>query len=188
MKLHAVRLAGLAIFLVSATTTSPSARFAQGILQIARLQQSYDPRVLARLTGITLHDPEKWLGQPDGTSREARWRKPPNALGVLLVSMIDVPVSDGNEVASSTEIELSGRPCIPIHALEQAAGKRASYGGTAFPMIILDAPQLTPLPYPLGKENASLEITGRQEGATQIVMHALSPGPQGCLQRTRPAP
>jgi hypothetical protein len=193
MKRHAVGLAGLAVFLVSATTPSPSARFARGIVQIARAQQSHDPRAIARLTGITLRDPEKWLDEPDGTSREAKWRRPPNALGVSLVSMVDVPVSDEKEIASSTDIELTGRPCISIHTLEQAAGQRATYGGTALSMIILDAPQLTPLPYPLGKEYASLEIPGRQEGATQIVMHALSPGPRGCLdaislQRTRPAP
>ncbi len=188
-------LAASAVLLISATAPLPSqiARFAQGVIQVARMQKAHDPRVLTRLLGVRLRDPEKWSGQPDGTYREARWRNPVSDLGVTLVSMTDVPVSDGREVSSSTDIDLTGLPCISVRALERAAGKRAEYGGMAIPMMILDAPELTPPPHQLGNEHSSLTITGRYGGSTTIVMHAKSPGPYGCLdsislQITRPAP
>jgi hypothetical protein len=187
-------VAASAVLLISATAPSSSrtSRFAQGVIQVARLQRAHDPRALTRLLEIPLRDPGKWLGQPDGTYREARWRNPVSNLGVTLVSMIDVPVSDGREVSSSTDIDLTGQPCISVRAIERAAGKRAEYGGVAIPMMILDAPELTPPPHQLGDEHSSLGITGRYGGSTMIVMHAQSPGPDGCLdsislQSTRPA-
>jgi hypothetical protein len=186
-------LATSAVLLISATVP-PSSRipwFAQGVIQVARLQKAHDPQVLARLLGVRLRNPEKWSGQPDGTYREARWRNPGNDLGVTLVSMTDVPVSDGGEVSSMTDIDLAGRPCISVRAIERAAGKRAEYGGMAIPMI-LDSPEITP-PHQLGNEHSSLVITGRNGGSTTIGMHAQSPGPQGCLdsislRNTRSAP
>lgn len=188
-------LAASAVLLISATgpSSSRTSRFAQGVIQVARLQKAHDPRFLTRLLGIRLRDPGKWLGQPDGTYREARWRNPVSDLGVTLVSMTDVPVSDGQEVSSSTDIDLRGRPCISVRAIERAAGKPAEYGGMAIPMMILDAPELTPPPHQLGNEHSSLGITGRYGGSTVIVMHSQSPGPQGCLdsisfQSTRPVP
>lgn len=185
-------IAASAVLLISATEPS-SSRFTQGVIQIARLQKSHDPQVLTRLLGIRLRDPGKWLGQPDGTYREARWRNPVSDLGVTFVSMTDVPVSDGREVSSSTNIDLTGQPCIPVRSIERAAGKRAEYGGVGIPMMILDAPELTTPPHQLGNEHSSLEIAGRYGGSTVIVMHAQSPGPHGCLdsislQRIRPAP
>jgi hypothetical protein len=186
-------LAASAILLISATApaSSRTSRFAQGVIQVARLQKAHDPRVLTRLLGIRLRDPRKWLEQPDGTYREARWRNPVSDLGVTLVSMSDVPVDDGREVSSSTDIALTGRPCISVRSIERAAGKRAEYGGVSIPMI-LDAPELA-TPHRLGNEHSSLGITGRNGGSIVIVMHAQSPGPQGCLdsisfQGTRPAP
>lgn len=157
-------------------------RFAQGVFQVARLQKAHDPRVLAPLLSVSLHDPEKWSGQPDGTHREARWRNPASRLGVRLVWMTDVPVCDGRDVCSSTDVALAGRPCIPVRTIEQAAGKRATYGGTALPVMVLDAPEATPPPYQLGNEYSSLVIAGRH-GETLIEMHARSPGPQGYLDR-----
>ena len=187
-------LAASAVLLVSATAPSSprTSYFARGIVEVARLQKAHDPRVLTRMLRVQLRNPGKWLEQPDGTYREARWRNPVSDLGVTLVSMTDVPVSDGRDVSSSTDIHLTGRPCISVRAIERAAGKRAEYGGITIPMVF-DAPEFTPPPHQLGKEHSSLTITGRYGGSTVIGMHAQSPGPQECLdsislQSTRPAP
>lgn len=171
-----------------ARAPAPAEGFARGIVAVARAQQGHDPRAVARFLDIVLRNPGKWLDQPKGTYREAGWRNLRNAKGVASVKLLDIPVDDGKQISSSTDISLNGKPCITINDIERAAGKKASYGGTGYP-IVFDAPP--PPPVKLGRENASLTIRDHANQPTDIIMLASKAGRAGCLvevslQHSRP--
>lgn len=176
--------AGLSSFEAAARIETYSARIAQGIVAIARNGQSHDPRELAKWLGIILRNPNKWLEQPEGTFRVARWKDLQNGSGISTVELTDVPVAEGKKIASTADLTFTGTRCVSVRSIERAAGIKATYGGMAY-QIVMDAP--SPPPTQLGREHAMITLSN-----TTIVILADKPGPAGCLvnlsfERTRTA-
>jgi len=165
-------------------TESYSAMIARGVVAIARNGQNHNPRRLAKALGIILRNPNKWLEQPDGTFRVASWKVLRKQSGISDVGMTDVPDRKNKEITSTTGIVFDGSRCASVRSIERAAGIKAIYGGTAYP-VMWDAPP--PPPVQLGREHAMMDV-----GDTTITMLTDQPGPKGCLvnlsfERTRAA-
>jgi hypothetical protein len=148
--------------------------FAKGLVELARREKPHDPRLAQTLLGVTLRNPQKWTGQPDGTLRDARWRWPVNPWGVSEVALNDVPVE--GVVHSSIAIRMRGKPCLSVRQLETAARTKATYGGEAM-TIVYDGPSKT---IQLGDEHAQLFVKS-VSGDVALFVITDRPGPRGCV-------
>lgn len=169
----------LALISASPPPSSNVAVFAQGVVQLARADGALDPRVVSRLLQITLKNPSKWTDEPMVISKEAVWKNPANSVGVTRVTLSDWAVADG-QVSSTIELQLRGTPCVAVRALENAAGKRARYGGVVISEIIIDAPEVSSFRQ-IGDEHSRIDVTARSGQNTDVMLHARSPGSKGCL-------
>lgn len=67
-------------------------RFASSLNTLAKRSDIHNPVEVQKLLEVRLKNPDKWSGQPDGTSRRARWRSPLNELGITDVVFNDSAV------------------------------------------------------------------------------------------------
>ena len=153
--------------------TAAAERFSRGLIAFARQGGDYDAAAFSRLTGIPLHNPDKWNDQP-ATGRSAQWENLRSAAGATRIGFDQVP-----NAGASVVVELSGRPCIPIALIERAAGRKASYGGISF-SFVLDAP--SPPPQKLGREYATVSLRARSGESVSLSMQANRAGPAGCVR------
>jgi hypothetical protein len=153
--------------------TAAAERFSRGLVAFARRGGPFDAAAFSHLTGIFLHNPDKWDDQP-ATGRSAQWENLRSAAGATRVAFDQVP-----NAGASAVVELSGRPCIPIALIERAAGRKASYGGIAF-SFVLDAP--SPPPIKLGREYATVSLRARTGESVSLSMEANRAGRAGCIR------
>lgn len=157
----------------------PAAGFAEGVSALARSDRFTDPGALTAWLGVTLRNPQKWTHQPEGSYRTAGWLRPPSRWGIATLHLMDVWSEPAPDYEASLTIELSGRPCLSIRAIERATGTRATFGGIVVPLV-MDGP--SPGPRRLGNDHATLVLRNLHGRETAIAMVSTRPDRAGCLR------
>ncbi len=173
-------------------------QFTSGLGTLVKRSDINDPVKVQKSLKVSLKNPDKWSGQPDGTSRWARWRSPANSLGVTEVIFNDTAVGGNEEnkymdqeVAFSADFELSGNPCVQVSDIERGVGKRAALSDVyIIPFRYHPSPEALQ-PIPPDKHYSSITVRNDNGYDVTIGMRVNRLGPNGCvlsigLHSTRP--
>ena len=189
--LAALVVAGVILTPIAAPAGSVSAniQFAQGLNELTTKSKIHDPHNFQRLLKVELKNAHKWSGQPNGTSRWARWRTPKNTLGILEVVFNDTAMgadTENNlvnqEVSFSADIFLSGTPCVHVAEIERGFGLQAQFSNVVFLPAPLHGPIQPFKPTRPDKRLSFLDVKNTAGYPVTISLQVDRPGHNGCLR------